>query len=148
MTIPALSENGLLPLGIHLCTLDDVRQRFGRFQDTERRPKLFQKLQEYVGEVRAAGLIRALIINGSFVTGESSPNDIDLLLVVPTGHDFGADLGPAQYKVFHRQRVKRAYGLDVFVVEENSSESEALIKFFQRVRLKPALSKGILKIDL
>jgi hypothetical protein len=148
MSISSLNENGFLPHGIYRCTLDEVRQTFARFQETDRRSKLFWKLEQFVAELRAARIISALIINGSFVSGVASPNDIDLLLIVPKGHDFGAELGPTQYRVFDRQRVRKTYGLDIFVVEEDSPESEAFIQFFQRVRLKPELTKGILKIDL
>lgn len=148
MPISSLNENGFLPPGIHHCTLDEVRHRFGRFQETDRRPRLFRKLEEFAAEAHAARIIRAFIVDGSFVSAVSSPNDVDLLLVVAVGHDFRAELDLAQYKIFDGQRVRRVYGLDVFVVEEDSPESEALIRFFQRVRLKPELTKAILRIDL
>ena len=40
MPIPLLNENGLLPMGIHICILEEIRQRFGRFQGSDRRPHL------------------------------------------------------------------------------------------------------------
>jgi len=102
----------------------------------------------FLAEARAVGIVRALIVNGSFVTAKAAPNDVDLLLVLPTGHDFHADLGLAQYNVVDRQRVRRVYGFDVFVAEENSADYAALIRFFQRVRLQPGRSKGILRVEL
>jgi len=41
MPIPDLNEDGLLPEGIHEASLEEVRERFGRFQRTDRRPDLF-----------------------------------------------------------------------------------------------------------
>ena len=106
------------------------------------------KLETFVDELRASGMVRAIIVNGSFVTNKEAPNDIDLLIVLRTGHDFRADLTPTQYRVVDRRRIRRVYGLDVFVVEEHSADYAALIRLFHRVRLQPHLVKGILRIEL
>jgi len=42
MPIPALNEHGLLPAGIHDCTLDELKSRFGSFQISDRRNQLFE----------------------------------------------------------------------------------------------------------
>jgi len=107
-----------------------------------------QRLEAFLTEVRACGIIRAVIVNGSFVTSKPAPEDIDLLLVLATGHDFHAELSPNQYMVVDGRRVRRAYGLDVFVVEEGSADYEALARLFCRVRLQPGLAKGIVRIEL
>ena len=148
MPIPLLNEYGLLPSGIHLCKVAELLQRFGCFQGSDQRPRLCQRLESFLAEVKAAGIVRALVINGSFVTGKPDPNDIDLLLVLPFGHDFRADFELAQYNVLDRGRVRRVYGFDVFVAEEDSAKYADLIRFFQRVRLQPGLIKGIVRIEL
>ena len=146
MSIPSFNENGLLPQGIHTCSLDELRAVFGSFQKSDQRPRLMRKLEAFLVEVRASGIVRAVIVNGSFVTSKAEPNDIDLLLVLPSGHDFHADLGPAQYVVVDNRRVRRTYGLDALVAEENTSGYEALVQLFHRVRLQPRLTKGMLQI--
>jgi hypothetical protein len=128
--------------------MEEIRQRFGCFQGSDHRPRLYQKLQAFLAEARAAGLVRALIINGSFVTNHAAPNDIDLLLVLHVGHDFRADLRPTQYNVVDRIRVRRVHGIDALVAEEGSRGYLAATRFFQRVRLQPNQSKGILRIEL
>ena len=148
MPIPPLDENGFLPHGIHVCWLEETRSRFGCFQGSDRRPRLFSKLEELIVEARASGIVRALIVNGSFVTAKSAPNDIDLVIVLPAGHDFRADLAPAQYTVVNRVRIRRLYGIDVIVAEDDSADYMAAVQFFQRVRLQPHVSKGILRIEL
>src|SRR5437899_4838139 len=107
MPIPALNANGLLPPGLHLCTLKEIRQVFGCFQGSERRPRLFERLQAFAVEAKTTGIVRALIVNGSFATGKPQPNDIDLGIVLLTGHDFRADLGVSAYNIVDRTRVRR-----------------------------------------
>ena len=110
MPIPSLTAAGFLPAGVHICELDEARVRFGGFQGSDRRPNLMGKLETFLTEVRASKIVQAVIVNGSFVTSQETPNDIDLLLVLPTGHDFRADLRPGQYMVVNRRRVRRNYG--------------------------------------
>jgi hypothetical protein len=148
MPIPALNEHGLLPSGIHLCSLEEIEVRFGRFQNSDRRPRLFVSLQEFIREVKSAGIALALVINGSFVTAKSSPEDIDLILVVGEAHDFRSDLSPAEYNVLSAQRVRRRHQLDLLVARAGSNQLERYMKLFQQVRLEPGRTKGILRLDL
>ena len=76
MSIPERNPQGLLPPGIHDCTLEEVGQRFGCFQWSDRRPNLYKRLLEYVRELQGAKIAEALLLNGSFVTGK--PNPINL----------------------------------------------------------------------
>ena len=80
--IPAFNDYGCLPDGIYDCTMDEAAERFGVFQGTDRRPQLWAGFTEFVREVKACGLVEAVIVDGSFVTSKPDPNDIDLLLVV------------------------------------------------------------------
>src|ERR1044072_7429317 len=120
--IPALEENGLLPEGIHDCSLAEAEARFGRFQESDRRPHLWNRFMEFIREAKASGLIESIVIDGSFVTAKSSPNDIDLILLVSATYDFTADLPPHQYNILAQQRVRRRFQLDI-VVTKNGSES-------------------------
>ena len=148
MPIPAFDQYGLLPVGIHDCTIAEVRSRFGSFQSSDRRPGLFQKLELLVAEARAAQFLRSLLIDGSFVTVEPKPNDIDLVLVLPRTHNVSADLPPAHYTLISKRSVQRRYGFDILAVRENSVEYDEAVAFFQQVRHQPALRKGILRLSL
>ena len=99
MPIPPFEQSGLLPPGVHGCTLEEIKLRFGSFQSSDRRPLLFLNLEKFVTEARASGIVRNLIVNGSFVTAETAPNDIDLIVIVPSEHDFTIDLSPGAYNV-------------------------------------------------
>ena len=61
MPIPLLNELGLLPPGVHECTMDEIEERFARFQKTDQRIRLFEKLVRYVKEARGTGLAVALL---------------------------------------------------------------------------------------
>src|SRR6267142_5454204 len=146
MPIPVLDQDGLLPAGVPDCTLSEIRSRFGSFQKSDRRPRLFARLETFVAEAIAAGLIRVLIVDGSFVTEIPSPNDIDLIVVVESQHDFSADISPKAYNILSKNSVRRRFGFDLLVARENSVEYNDWVEFFQQVRLEPGRRKGILRL--
>ena len=148
MAIPLFDEHGFLPAGVHDCGLEEIKARFGLAQGSDRRPQLFRKLQALVAEVRAADFARCLLLDGSFVTSKTDPNDIDLVLVLPRAHDVSGDLRPAQYNLVSKRRVQKRYGFDMVAVREEMQEYEAAVAFFHRVRHEPALRKGLLRLML
>jgi hypothetical protein len=146
MPIPGLDDAGLLPPGVHDCTLDEVRQRFGAFQATDRRPKLYDKLQALVSEAWATGLVSDIIIDGSFVTAKPDPNDIDLILVLNTGHDFSAELRPFEYNVLSTRQARKIYGFDLLVARDKSAVYAECLAFFAQVRGETSRCKGLLRL--
>ncbi len=76
--IPAFYDNGYLPPGIHLATLDEIRDRFGL--ESEVRRAQMESLVWLVDLARSAG-IRRIVVNGSFVTDILEPNDVDCVLL-------------------------------------------------------------------
>ena len=148
MPIPALNKDGLLPEGIHDCSLEEIEARFGSFQDSDRRIRLWAALQAFIGESKATGLGLALLVNGSFATAKPAPEDIDLILVLPAEHDFSRELSPAQYNVLSAQRVRRRHKLDLLVARSDSDQYRRYLRLFQQVRLEPRKTKGILRVRL
>lgn len=146
MPIPELNTHGLLPPGVHDCTIEEIASRFGIFQGGEQRPLLMEKLTVFAAEARASGIVRALLVDGSFVTVKAAPNDIDLVIIVEATHDFSADLRPLEYNVVSKRRVQRRYGFDILVARENSPEHAKWVAFFAQVRLEPGARKGILRL--
>jgi hypothetical protein len=82
VAIPPLNAYGWLPEGLHDCTLEEVASQFGVFQRSDRRTQLWAKFLEFVREAKACGWIETIVVDGSFVTANPTPNDIDLILVV------------------------------------------------------------------
>jgi hypothetical protein len=146
MPIPSLNDAGLLPPGVYDCTLDELRQRFGVFQTTDRRPKLFDKLQQLVQEAWATGLVTEIVVDGSFVTAKPDPNDIDLILVLNKGHDFSAELRPFEYNVLSTRQARKIYGFDLLIAMHESSVYTEYLAFFAQVRGETSLRKGLLRL--
>ena len=144
--IPEFDIHGLLPPGVHDCTLEDVSARFGVFRGDERRPQLMTKLEAFVSEARQHEVLVEILIDGSFVTAAPHPNDIDLILVVRADHDFAADLTPRIYNILSKRRVQRRYGFDLLVARQGSVEYVQWVEFFSQVRLEPDRQKGILRL--
>lgn len=64
----------VLPEGVHLATLEEVRARFG--SATPRRVDLMRGLEAAFENFRAAKVAK-VYIDGSFTTDKEEPNDID-----------------------------------------------------------------------
>jgi hypothetical protein len=148
MPIPALNAEGLLPDGVHDCTLDEIRERFGAFQRTDRRCRLFERLERYVAAARASGLVVAVIVDGSFVTAKDEPSDVDVIVVLRKDHDFGTTLRPMEYNVVAKGQVRRLYRLDALIGQLGERELDEHTVLFARVRGQPGISKGMVRIVL
>ena len=148
MPIPALNADGLLPVGIFDCSLADVRVRFGSFQGSDTRQRLFAKLEEMVAALQRSGLFETLLLDGSFVTAKSAPNDIDLVAVLRPGHDFERDLPMSEYALVSRVMLRRRFGFDIIVAERDSHLYRSYVEFFSRIRERPEARKGLLRLTL
>ena len=148
MAIPDLNDNGLLPEGLFECSVAEIIDRFGRFQQSSCRQRLAQRLQEFLREVATTGLATAVIVDGSFVTEKPEPNDIDLVLVLRPGHHFTGALRSFEYNIVPRRRVRKVFGFDMLVAEEGQPELEEFVEFFAQVRGDPDVRKGMLRVTL
>lgn len=148
MPIPPFAAKGLLPDGIYECTVDEVIERFGVFQDSDQRPRLAKELAAYVEELRAAGVGKYLVVDGSFVTDKARPEDIDLLLVLRDDIDLGQPVPPFQYNARSKRYVRKQYHFDFFVGFEADDSSTELLALFRDVKYRPGEVKGFLKVVL
>ena len=148
MPIPELNRDGLLPPGLHDCSLEELQAVFGTFQESDRRQQLFRKLVELVVACQRSGLFEALLVDGSFVTAKPAPNDIDLLAVLRPGHDFERDLPMSEYALVSRPLLRRRYAFDVIVAEATSELYQTYVTFFSQVRGLPELTKGLSRLRL
>jgi Family of unknown function (DUF6932) len=146
--IPALNDYGYLPEGTYDCTVDEAAKRFGVFRSSDRRPRLWERFTEFIRQLKECGFVETVIVDGSFVTAKPAPSDVDLVLVVATSYDFSADLPPAHYSLLAQRRVRRRFGFDIVVVKDGSENLELAIAFFQQVKQRPGVKKGILRIRL
>ena len=75
----------LLPPNVHDMSFEKVGALLGSYQQNDQRPRLFAQFEKFVTETKAVGLVRFLIINGSFVTSNPAPGGLDLIIVVEPG---------------------------------------------------------------
>ena len=138
--IPEFSQNGELPPGVYGTDVEEIERVLGF---DKHRKGLKEGLIKAVENLRRAG-VKRIWINGSFVTSEEFPNDID-----GCWDPFSVAIEKLDPVLFDdgegRSSMKEKYGVDFVpnVVEGNSGEY--FYKFFQKNRsLEP---KGILLIS-
>jgi hypothetical protein len=148
MAIPALTADGYLPAGIFDCALPELKGRFGAFRGSDQRSRLFSRLEALMIAVRSSRLFDALLVDGSFVTAKPAPNDIDLIAVLRPGHNFERDLPISEYALVSRALLRRRFGFDVVVAEEDSSLYKTYVDYFSRVRDVPGAKKGLLRLHV
>lgn len=143
MPIPDLDGTGLLPTGIHLCTLDEIEAKFASVAHTDQRRSLWGKFRRFVARVRPMDHWTAVFVDGSFVTDEAAPSDIDaILLVKPSGSPSAA---PGQLErdlyALESEGVKSLYSVDL---KYTFSGNDGVVAFFQQLRAEEAKRRGLL----
>ncbi len=93
-----------------------------------------------------SGLFEAILLDGNFVTAKGTPNDIDLIPVLPPDHNFERDLAMPEYALVSRPLLKRRFGVDAVLARRDSPLYHTYVEFFSRVREAPQLRKGLLRM--
>lgn len=151
--IPEL-QDGVLPEGLHLCTLEEVRKAFGQFRRSDRRPQLTERLTRYIQDAQNSGVVSAIVIDGSYVTTKEEPGDIDLIVALRPGLDLTAEMRPMEYNIQSKPMVRKLYGFDVLPAVDGSETYQRFLDFFSRVKLTDPDQhtsqelKGVLRIEL
>jgi predicted nucleotidyltransferase len=148
LSIPEFEADGFLPLGIHECTPEEISDRFGKFQITDRRPKLNDGLVRYITELKEADVGKYLIVNGSFVTQKETPSDIDVLLILKDDVDLTGDIPPFRKNAFSTKYISKYHKLDFHFGFEDDASAINILNNFLEVKYHPGQKKGILKINL
>jgi hypothetical protein len=114
-------------------SLEEVRDLFGTFNRSDRRPALFAKLQAFVNEVRSLDVPVSIYLNGSFVMSRvHEPADVDIAIILPALWDMSADLRPFEYNVLSRARVRRRFRSDLLVAVEGTEAAAEALAFFSQ----------------
>jgi hypothetical protein len=143
--IPEFTEQGLLPEGVHRATIDEFEQRFVYFDRSDRRFRIFDGLRRLYNEASNSGIVRRLLVGGSYVTSEPEPNDFDCILVIDASVQ-DQNLPPVEYNLVSPDAARRIFRGDVFPLIEGTPKMESLIEFFQRTRRHEPV--GIVEIEL
>lgn len=124
-----------MPLGAIQSGRLTRRKRFGTA--TPRRQFLFGRLQDLVNDLVSTGSVKRIYLFGSFVSGKSSPNDIDLFIVMEAGLTT-AQLSGKVSEVFQHDLCRIRYHANVFWVTEviGDERIDDLLDVFSRNREK------------
>lgn len=143
--IPDFAENGFLPPGVHGASISEFRDRFGQFDRSDRRCRLFESFAEVLEDCRSSGLVERIIVGGSYVSAESEPNDFDcvLMLHATARRD---DLLPSEYNLVSPKRARVRYAGDVFSAITGTPAAEKWVAFFQASRANDRV--GVIEIRL
>ena len=151
--IPELHD-GVLPAGLHLCTLEEVKGAFGKFSGSDRRSELTERLTRYIRDTRTSGVASAVVIDGSYVTAKEAPGDIDLIVALRPELDLTAEMRPLEYNIVSKSMVRKLFGFDVLPAVDGSETYQRFLDFFSRVKLNDPgqktgqKRKGVLRIEL
>ncbi len=93
MNWPEFDSNGDLPVGIHQASIDEVIAHFGT--GTLQRQVVARRLARIYELARGTGQLARFIVFGSFVTAKSSPNDVDIFMLMENTFDLNRVMGQA-----------------------------------------------------
>lgn len=148
MPIPQLNANGILPEGVHDCTLEEIRLAFASPGHSQRRRHLFREFELYVNRLRDWGWATEVHVDGSFVTGKSVPGDIDLAVCLRANYVSDAPKTETEQDLLDAQRVKRIFGFDIYYFPEDSPIREGVLFILTNDTRTPGQVRGLLRVQL
>ncbi len=143
MPIPQFNEFGDLPPGVHVASLHEALNRFGK--SNVARQIVGKRLRRiYEVAIATCHLVR-FVVFGSFVTDKEEPNDVDVVLIMDETFDV-ASLPRLTRHLFDHQAADAEFGASVFWVRRPVAfgGEQAMIEFWQTKR--DGTRQGILEI--
>lgn len=144
--IPDLNPDGNLPSGIHDATWSELVSNYGT---TSHRKKLLDGLRRATNNLAAAGC-KTLLLDGSFVSGKSDPEDFDGCWD-PVGVD-PTKLDPVLLRFENRRAAQKTkYFGELFpsswIADSKKTPPLTFLEFFQ-IDKSTGQPKGLLRLDL
>lgn len=136
MPIPNFDSHGLLPQGIHDCTVDEIEDRLTW---NLHRIELFSKFKDCLKNEIEPRFPNPVFFDGSYVTSKEYPEDIDIVL------DLRQSPRPQQLAGLIYMQESQAFLMDQYNVHFwiNLGGSNDFSAFFQYVGVKTATLKGL-----
>lgn len=133
MALPALTDDGELPLGVHAASLREVLDRFGI--GSAQRRALSLRLERVYHVARATGDLARFAVLGSLVTSKVDPQDVDVFLVMADKFDASRLTGDARL-LFDHGAAQAHFGTSVFWVRHRAAwpDEQAAVEFWQLKR--------------
>lgn len=131
--LPAFNTNGYLPPGIHICTTEELFERFG--VGSPAREEQAEELAALIEWSLRSG-IKRLIVDGSFISARLEPNDVDLVLL--PGPDYPRGQPPVSEMIWPFLQV-------LIAADDADLESWITDVFGTDRKLRP---KGVIEVSL
>lgn len=130
MQLPALTDSGDLPLGVHRASLRETLDRFG--VGHPQRVAVADRLERIHRVAAATGYLARFVVFGSFVTGKPAPNDVDVFLLMDDSFDGNTLHGEAAL-LFDHAAADVHFGASVFWVRRLAAfgGEQATIEYWQ-----------------
>ena len=141
--IPAYRPDGYLPEGVHRCQAAEAVFRFG--SGNLRRRRLAIRLQRWIELARQVHAQR-LLVDGSFVTAKSEPNDVDAVVLLPADFQEQVERGDEAALELDEALVTRRPE-ELFAAQDDD-DWNAWVEFFSRTREVDGRRKGLVEIEL
>jgi len=110
--LPALTEIGDLPKGIHRATMAEIIDHFASSSD--RRKLLALRLKRVYDLAVQTGHLLHFVVFGSFVTSKPEPNDVDIFMIMDDAFEYER-FGEARL-LFEHGSAQDHFGCSVFWV--------------------------------
>lgn len=136
MPIPELQHDGLLPEGVHDCSLVEVKDRFTW---NNHREYLYEKFLDFLRLELRPNFPDPVFFDGSFVTDKELPDDTDVVLDLTFAPDARKWQG-LQYFREHQERIMTEYHVHFWI---NLPGDNDFSVFFQYIGVKTARTKGL-----
>lgn len=138
MPIPELNHNGLLPRGVHDCTLEEIA---GSFAENPHRVRLFRNLVACLEQEIRPAFVHPIFVDGSFVTDKVEPEDVDIVLDLKRASDDQKWQG-LMFMSVQQHRFLNEYNVH-FWVNFDTPDSSDFTVYFQYIGNKTARTKGL-----
>ncbi len=139
MPIPDLNAFGVLPPGYHICSLQEIEERFCNSPQRDHLWTQFGAFLQWMNQQVHCPSV--LFIDGSFTSDKSVPQDIDVVADLSGLPDAGVVHWFGIYA--NRQtQIKQQYSVHFFIYSPTIGPHD-LRQFFQYVRTDEALRRGM-----
>lgn len=154
MSLPTFNPNGLLPPGIHECTLADAQDRF---VTNPYRAQLWKRFLGFVEWTHSFNNFDILYLDGGYITDKPQPQDIDVILQTRSPYGTAALESMIPFFRYGTEKILEQYGVHLHFWSEGFPGGVNDFRlFFQYVRpqdaaprgLQPGATKGIVKVTL
>lgn len=137
MAIPQFTECGILPAGVHDCTLVEAEAFLAV---NEPRAAIWTGLEGFLRWTEPLPAPSCFLIDGSYVTDKVSPNDVDVVVDL-TGCSIVDIQAWTERWASHHDYAKVTFSVDFYPAVAGMGNDFSA--FFQYVRIDEALRRGM-----